>query len=123
MDSSLLTFLANNPERSVPPPWERFFDLRLKIIFYKNDLSEALVADLRSRVNLGGGMFHESTLWSRLTGSSIDHSRYCLIRMKYDQDHPFVLQASCCCGPLMYLVVPEPVWYCPLCGHPFPIFC
>ncbi|XVE84219.1 hypothetical protein DITRI_Ditri16bG0153100 [Diplodiscus trichospermus] len=99
MDTSLLTFLLNNPERSVPQPWDRLYDLRSKIIFYKNHATESVVVDLRSRVNLGGGMFHESSLWWRMTGNTIEHSRYCIIRRRYDQDHPFVLKPSCCCGP------------------------
>ncbi|OMO99347.1 hypothetical protein COLO4_13335 [Corchorus olitorius] len=121
MDSSLWTFLVNSPDRAVPWPWERVIDLQTEVLFYRNDLSQSLVFDLRNRVNLGGGMFYENPDWKEMARIGL-YSRYLHIYNRYDQDHPFVIQANCCFGPFVFLIVPFPVWTCPVCDYPFPTF-
>ncbi|KAJ9189755.1 hypothetical protein P3X46_001009 [Hevea brasiliensis] len=113
MDQALWSFLQSSPETSVPYPWERCFDVRTQVLFYKNISNRSMVVDLRSQVNLGGGLFHLSSMWHDRTGHSYDH-RPLLFANQYDQEPPFLIAATCC-GPLVYLLVPEMVHRCPLC--------
>ncbi|XP_057997290.1 uncharacterized protein LOC131176303 [Hevea brasiliensis] len=112
MDEALWSFLQSSPETSVPFPWERCFD-QTQLLFYRNILNGSMVVDLRSQVNLGGGLFHLSSIWHDLTGRSYDH-RPLLVANQYEQGPGFLIGATCC-GPLAYLLVPEMVHCCPLC--------
>ncbi|KDP41830.1 hypothetical protein JCGZ_26848 [Jatropha curcas] len=115
---TLWYFLQSSPEASVPFPWERCFDARDQILYYKNALNETIVIDLRTRVNLGGGLFHRSNMWFDLTGRCCRHCdhQHSLFseRRQYEQDPPFMIKAHCC-GPLVYLLLPEMVHRCPVC--------
>ncbi|OAY52535.1 hypothetical protein MANES_04G091241v8 [Manihot esculenta] len=113
MDQALWSFLQSSPETSVPFPWERCFDVRTQVLFYKNAINGTMVVDLRRQVNLGGGLFHASRMWNTLAGYCYNH-RPLLFANEYEQEPPFLIGAGCC-GPLVYLLVPEKVHCCPIC--------
>ncbi|EEF49374.1 uncharacterized protein LOC8285281 [Ricinus communis] len=115
MVQSLWVFLRNTPETAVPYPWERCFDIRTEVLFYKNLMNGSMVIDLRSRVNLGGGLFHFSNMWHDLTGRYCSYHYPFALENQYDQDPPFLIAASCC-GPLVYFLCPEMVSFCPICN-------
>ncbi|GMY13006.1 protein CURLY FLAG LEAF 2-like [Fagus crenata] len=111
---SLWVYLLSCPEQPVPFPWERCYDLGTDVLFYKNAVYGTIVIDLRPRINLGGGLFHDNSMWYDLTGRS-SHYQALFRDYQHDQDSPFLLYTNCC-GSLVYLVVPELVQHCPLCG-------
>ena len=88
--------------------------MQTDVLFYKNAVYGTIVIDLRPRINLGGGLFHDNSMWYDLTGRS-SHYQALFRDYQHDQDSPFLLYTNCC-GSLVYLVVPELVQHCPLCG-------
>ncbi|KAJ6298854.1 hypothetical protein OIU76_019921 [Salix suchowensis] len=115
MDRALISVLLSSPESPIPQPWERCFDIRNGVLFYKNTLDDTILIDLRCQINLGGGLFHANNTWRELSGCT------CCIRhrpsaLQNQNAQPFLLHATCC-GPMpVYLLMPELVNNCPFCG-------
>ncbi|KAJ4823178.1 hypothetical protein Tsubulata_015116 [Turnera subulata] len=120
MDRALLSFLINsNHETTVPHPWERCYDVRNEILYYKNVINGSMVVDLRSPVDLGGGLYHVNNMWEDLTGSAnSDDENHCPASQRRREAQPPHLIVATCCGPSVYLLVPEMVSRCPLCDDP-----
>lgn len=92
--------------------------LQTEILFYKNIVDGTIVLDMRPRVNLGGGLFFNNSLWQELTGNfpmNYHPNLYPGYNQPENQNPPIILYSNCC-GRLVYLVVPEFVQKCPLCG-------
>ncbi|KAJ6949178.1 hypothetical protein NC651_003243 [Populus alba x Populus x berolinensis] len=113
MDQSLMFVLLNSPESPIPRPWERCFDIRNEVLFYTNTLDDTILIDLRCQINLGGGLFHTDNMWQELAGCT-SCVRHCPSVLQSRNPLPFLLHATCC-GPLVYLLMPEFVNRCPFC--------
>ena len=82
--------------------------MQTKVLYYKNLDDGTMVIDLRSWVNLGGGLYLENSIWYQLTGQSLD--------CQHDPN-PVVILYTNCLGCLIYPIMPELVQLCPLCGQ------
>ncbi|KAL4653010.1 hypothetical protein ACB092_01G271200 [Castanea dentata] len=112
---ALLAFLLGCPEHSVPYPWERCYNVMTKVLYYKNIDDGTMVIDLRPWVNLGGDLHHENSIWNQLTGQSSGRQPpFC--DHQYDHNSPVIFYTNCL-GCLIYIIMPDLVQFCPLCGQ------
>ncbi|KAJ0053906.1 hypothetical protein Pint_02545 [Pistacia integerrima] len=111
------TFLLNNPEAPIPFPWERRYDVQNQTLHYRNVIDGTVIFDLRPIVNVGGSMFYVNDYWDELRRAySFNNINSPLLhrQMNHNGDY-LVLVPATCCGPNVYLILPEPVFQCPFC--------
>ncbi|KAK9224324.1 hypothetical protein WN943_009357 [Citrus x changshan-huyou] len=118
MDGTLRSFLLNyNPEYTFCYPWERCLDPEVDLIYYRNVRDATLIVDLRTRVNLGGGLYHFNDIWNDLVNDK-DCDYYTFFYRREtngDDHHNLIFISATCCGSSIYFLVPEIVLRCPIC--------
>lgn len=91
--------------------------LQVDLIYYRNVRDATLIVDLRTRVNLGGGLYHFNDIWNDLVNDK-DCDYYTFFYRREtngDDHHNLIFISATCCGSSIYFLVPEIVLRCPIC--------
>lgn len=96
---------------------ESFFRDLVDLIYYRNVRDATLILDLRTRVNLGGGLYHFNDIWNDLVNNKdCDYYTFFYRRETNSGDHHnLIFISATCCGSRFYFLVPEIVLRCPIC--------